>query len=225
MKNKIPTKERILLVAEKLFAQEGIEAVSMRRISADSGQRNNSALQYHYGGKEELLKAIVAYRMIPINQRHTAMLRELEQRAATRDLRELIGVLVYPFAEHVDTLREGSYYISFLARYLLYTGNGLFFGALDKPWLEATQRVSKHMLAALTHLPDKICLERLTFVGAQLVHAVAQREYQIRTHNISYLSDMDSFASNLVDCLHGSMVAPVSEETKMVLSQCEPDTV
>jgi hypothetical protein len=49
------TKERLLRTAERLFALRGIDAVSMRSICAEAGQRNNTALQYHFGDKQNLV--------------------------------------------------------------------------------------------------------------------------------------------------------------------------
>ena len=45
------TKEQIVLAAEGLFAERGIEGVSLRQIGTAAGNGNNSAVQYHFGTK------------------------------------------------------------------------------------------------------------------------------------------------------------------------------
>ena len=45
----IETKEKILNAAEKLFAEHGIEAVSLRSIISEADV-NLAAIHYHFGG-------------------------------------------------------------------------------------------------------------------------------------------------------------------------------
>ncbi|NDZ80673.1 helix-turn-helix transcriptional regulator [Streptomyces sp. SID10853] len=48
--------------AERLFAERGIDAVSLRTVGAEAGQRNTSAAQDHFGSRQALLDAITAAR-------------------------------------------------------------------------------------------------------------------------------------------------------------------
>ena len=48
------TPQRMIVVAERLFAERGIEAVSLREVGAACGLRNNSAAQYHFGSRTGL---------------------------------------------------------------------------------------------------------------------------------------------------------------------------
>jgi AcrR family transcriptional regulator len=51
-------KEQIVLAAERLFAERGLDGVSLREIGAAVGNANNSAVQYHFGSKDQLVRAI-----------------------------------------------------------------------------------------------------------------------------------------------------------------------
>ncbi|MBE9048018.1 TetR/AcrR family transcriptional regulator [Pleurocapsales cyanobacterium LEGE 10410] len=53
------TKEKILNVAERLFAENGFAGTSLRSIISEA-EVNLSAVNYHYGSKEELFHAVVA---------------------------------------------------------------------------------------------------------------------------------------------------------------------
>ena len=57
------TKEQILLAAERLIADHGVDGVSMRQIGSAVGSGNNSAVLYHFGSKEKLVQAIFEYRL------------------------------------------------------------------------------------------------------------------------------------------------------------------
>jgi AcrR family transcriptional regulator len=50
-------KRRLLEAAKRLFAQEGFEAASVRQICVEAGA-NVALVSYHFGGKEQLFKAI-----------------------------------------------------------------------------------------------------------------------------------------------------------------------
>ena len=52
------TREKLIRAAEYLFARSGLD-VPIREIHERAGQRNASAIQYHFGSKQELIKAIL----------------------------------------------------------------------------------------------------------------------------------------------------------------------
>src|SRR5439155_5960126 len=81
--------EQMILAAERLFAERGIGAVSLREIGSAAGQRNNGAAQYHFGTKRGLVDAIVEYRMQPINERRVALLAEIDAAGRGSELRAL----------------------------------------------------------------------------------------------------------------------------------------
>ena len=70
------TREAILTVAERMFAEHGVIAVSNRQVSEAAGQGNNTAVGYHFGTKADLVRAIV--------RRHAAPIEELRREMVTR---------------------------------------------------------------------------------------------------------------------------------------------
>lgn len=113
------TREAILLAAERLFAERGF-GVSLREIGAAAGQRNNSAVQYHFGSKDALITALYEYRMVPLNQRRLALLAELRDAGAERDLTALLAVYVRPLAEYLRRTRGEGWYARFVNRYVMW---------------------------------------------------------------------------------------------------------
>ncbi|WP_413162202.1 TetR/AcrR family transcriptional regulator [Capilliphycus salinus ALCB114379] len=53
------TKEQILNVAERLFAERGFAGTSLRSVIGEAGV-NLAAVHYHFGSKEELFRAVVS---------------------------------------------------------------------------------------------------------------------------------------------------------------------
>src|SRR5438477_552987 len=70
------TKEKILLAAERLIAEHGVDGVSMRQIGAAVGSGNNSAVLYHFGSKEKLVQAIFEYRLPRLRERRAQLIAE-----------------------------------------------------------------------------------------------------------------------------------------------------
>ena len=60
------TIENLLNVAERLFAEDGIENVALTGIVAASGQKNRSALHYHFGSREGVLQAVLNRKAMPL---------------------------------------------------------------------------------------------------------------------------------------------------------------
>ncbi|MDH6222489.1 AcrR family transcriptional regulator [Streptomyces pseudovenezuelae] len=67
------TKKRILDVAERLFGERGYAATSLRAVTVAAGA-NVAAVNYHFGSKEGLLRAVVDRAMGPVNEARQRLL-------------------------------------------------------------------------------------------------------------------------------------------------------
>ena len=74
-----PTRKKLVTAAEALFAEHGIEAVSLRSITRAAGQRNANALQYHFGDRSGLVRAVLEKHNAGIDPLRWAMLDSYEQ--------------------------------------------------------------------------------------------------------------------------------------------------
>ena len=70
------TKDTILDAAEALFAEQGFAATSLRQLTQQADV-NLAAVNYHFGSKEELVKAVLLRRMAPINAERRRRLEAL----------------------------------------------------------------------------------------------------------------------------------------------------
>jgi len=77
----------LLRTAEELFASRGIDAVSLNEINKTAGQRNTSALHYHFGSKEKLIDAIIYQEFDSIVAR---MNEEFDKLEAVEDFDSLV---------------------------------------------------------------------------------------------------------------------------------------
>jgi AcrR family transcriptional regulator len=100
--------------AERLFAERGIAGVSLRDVSAAAGQRNHSAAQYHFGGRQGLVVAVYDARMQAVDERRAAYLDALHEQGRGGDPRALVEAIVVPLVEIVA--QTDAWYARFLAR-------------------------------------------------------------------------------------------------------------
>jgi AcrR family transcriptional regulator len=96
------TRAQILDAAEHLFALEGIETVSLRRIGVAAGAANHFAVQYHFGDKAQLMRAIFERRLPALEARRVKRLAALDAQGRADDVRTLMDILLRPLAEEVD---------------------------------------------------------------------------------------------------------------------------
>src|SRR5262245_7000692 len=78
------TRQRLLDVAERLFADDGYSGISLRRIIGEAGV-NLAAIHYHFRSKEALLEAVQLRRLKPLNESRLALLDDVQKRAGRND--------------------------------------------------------------------------------------------------------------------------------------------
>ena len=115
----------IILAAEVLFAREGIDGVSLRRIAASAGQKNHHAVQYHFGTREKLVQAIFDYRMDQMDPRRIDMIEQAGHDGRLRDPRTIADIIFVPQLALIDRYGDHSY-ANFLCQYLLRNSDAEF---------------------------------------------------------------------------------------------------
>ncbi|RCG33136.1 TetR/AcrR family transcriptional regulator [Sphaerisporangium album] len=110
-----PARDKIMATAERLYAEHGFANVSVRKIGEAAGQRNKSAVQYHFTSRDELIQAILARHAAAIEKHRIAMVAALDPPGrVTR--REWIACVIAPTIEHHIELGTPSWYGRFLAQ-------------------------------------------------------------------------------------------------------------
>lgn len=99
------TKTRILDAAEELFAENGYQGTTLRRITAAAGA-NLAAVNYHFGSKEALLEAVFERRLIPLNGRRTEEIQAVLDEARARGFRPPVSSLMRGFIEPTLRFRD-----------------------------------------------------------------------------------------------------------------------
>ena len=206
------TREALILAGERLFAEHGINGVSLRQINADAGQKNSSAAHYHFGSKEALIKAIHRYRISRVNQRRHEMLDKLREEGRQTDVRAIVETIVHPIVEEIHETEGGSHYIRCLAQIVSHPTTdvrGLWSEQIASGLTEALDLLK----SAIPDIPAILLGQRFGLMWEQTIHALSDRE-QLRTLSTGGDdADLVLFVSNLVDMIAGGLAAPLSATT------------
>ncbi len=165
------TKLRILNAAEKLFAQHGLAATSLRAITAEAGV-NLASVNYHFRSKEELIRAMYRRRLAPINQRRLEMLDQAEREAAPKPapLEKILDALLDPLLEAKGS-DAGAGVQVLLGRVYAEPG-GIAVQMLKEQMAEAGQRFGAALHRALPKLSRAELAWRMHFVIGALAHTL-----------------------------------------------------
>lgn len=150
---------RMILVAEALFAEGGINGVSMREIAGKAKQGNHFAVQYHFGSRDGLVEAIFDYRMEQMEPIRARMLDEAERKGRLSDARTLLDIIYLPQLELPNG--EGHHsYAGFLTQYLMRTTSHRFgdFGVTTHSNLARTFELLRQRLF---YLPEDVAQRRI----------------------------------------------------------------
>ena len=103
---------RIVRAAERLMAERGIDGVSLREINRTAEQGNASAIQYHFGGRDQLLMAVLDRHQAHTDPRRHQLLDEWEERGGgADDVLGLAEALVLPLVEKLSDPDGGRDYL------------------------------------------------------------------------------------------------------------------
>ncbi|MEV0974337.1 TetR/AcrR family transcriptional regulator [Microtetraspora glauca] len=200
------TRIRLIEVAERLFAENGIASVSLRTVGVTAGQRNNSAAQYHFGSKDGLIAAIARHRSAPITERRMELVEELRAAGEPPGVEALIRLLVAPLAESTTGPGRQSWYLRFLA------------GVIDHPMIQDPREYGgqKHpgigyMLAQLRlrlpGLPQAVFERRTRWMAVIVIRVLADHERR-RSSPAGPTATLDEVVSDLTVSMAALLRAP-----------------
>ena len=204
------TRARLIRAGERLFAEHGIDVVSLREITRAAGQRNATALQYHFEDRRGLVRAILAKHGRDVEAERHAMLDELEARSGV-SAREWVQALVMPAAAKLADRDGGRDYLRIMAE-LMNRPDPKF----DRQSLEDTRSSVNRWRKLMAPLMPELSVNRLhrRFTALRIMHFELGRRAES-----SRRRDDRLFTSHLVDLISAILTSPVSEETSGVLRE------
>lgn len=204
------TARLMLDVAEQLFADKGIEQVSLREIVAASGQRNLSAARYHFGSREQLISMLLARRLWFINEDRHARLDALEAAGRAGDVEALVCESLDALASTVRVQPWGANYVRVAAQ-ATFSPQFNPYDIVDPVYLSGHLRVTQMLRAALPDLPEMTFMDRVRLVNNDIVYALARWIGDHGPVTPSNRRRYDALVHHTIEFLAAGMSAPMGE--------------
>ncbi|MGA2435856.1 MAG: TetR/AcrR family transcriptional regulator [Bryobacteraceae bacterium] len=167
------TRDRILDAAERLFAEEGFDATSIRSITESAGA-NLASVNYYFQSKDALIQAVFSRRLGPLNQRRLAMLAAVEESSGDGppQVEGVLRALFEPPFRMSSTLHgKGRSFACLLGRVFAEPGD-LFARIVEEQFGEIRQRFVAALRRALPELPDVELMWRVHFLIGTMAHTL-----------------------------------------------------
>jgi AcrR family transcriptional regulator len=202
-------KQALLDAAAVLMDERGVDNVTLQDISQASGHRNRSAVQYHFGSRAAVIRAVIGRSMDPINAERNMLLDHLETTGATLTTRGVLEVVVLPLARQLRT-PEGRRYFRIGAqlinhpRFITDAGETITVNT-------SIARCAAYILPSLDNLPAPIIAERTSQVTSFIIRACGDQARLMDSDPPPRpVLSVEDFATNLVDSIMAILQAPTS---------------
>ena len=143
------TKDRIFTAARSLFEEEGLGGFSVRAVTARAGT-NVAAVNYHFGSKAALLRAVVRSAFDEVAAEQARSLEELEKGEGVPSVDEILAAYSAPVFALFDAERAGEWGYAWM--------QARDDGATERPPMMfaetgVTRRYQEALRRALPHVP------------------------------------------------------------------------
>jgi TetR/AcrR family transcriptional regulator, regulator of cefoperazone and chloramphenicol sensitivity len=194
------TRERLIDAGQHLFAADGVFTTPLKRVVDAAGQRNPSALHYHFGGRSGLLFAII--------ERHNAQIEAVRQQmldsAVHPSLYDLVRAFVLPQSNLLAD-EGGREFLSIISQ-LSDTFDR--WDDDEKATPPQALRTMRMIDAAMpSGLSPVLRRERITRFLELVTEALGGRARQVASGRSLKIDDT-TFTANLIDMAVGALSAP-----------------
>ncbi|TWC97605.1 TetR family transcriptional regulator [Sphingobium sp. AEW010] len=187
--------------AEELLGTFGIEAVSMRQIMIAANVSNKSAIAYHFGNRDELIRQILQWRLPVLEPIRREMLDAVRAQGLEHDPHHLAHVLLLPACRLVDA--DGKHrYMAFL-RQLLRFEHGLRLRNTEMALSPTSSAAYQLFRECFPHLSADQCRWRVQAATGLFFDLVYDRDRSPLDHGIGTLPEeefLDEAIRMMVAC-------------------------
>ncbi|SHJ28174.1 transcriptional regulator, TetR family [Malonomonas rubra DSM 5091] len=205
------TKTRILDAAEQLFARDGYHSTSMRSLT-ELAQVNLAAVNYHFGSKEGLIKAVFARRLNPLNrirqEQIEAVLQQAEAEGARPQAKELLRAFIAPILEFRKTESGAQNFLTLIGRSLSEPDETVrsYFIQQVLPIFTLLFRSLQH---ALPQLPEQLLFSRIQFAMGAMSHMMVNSpQHQKTLPGFPKPLPTEQMADELLEFISAGLEAP-----------------
>lgn len=201
------TKGRILLAAQKLFAERGFESVSLRNITTEA-LANVAAVNYHFGSKDALIDELIVQYTLPVMRERMRLFDESERKfqIGVVPVEVILDAFMRPYLILLEESGEDrEMFCKFMGRCMSERGD-----KIPEKALRSSQRVVKRMTAMLSDaLPDvemEVLSWRVHFCCGVMVHTLMHEEMlKTVSRGASGDPDFETTLQRMIDFCKGGL--------------------
>ncbi len=205
MQPNFSTKERILGVAETLFARHGFAGASLRQVTA-AAKVNLAAVNYHFGSKESLIEEVFRRRLDELNHHRLAALAKVSANPG-HVLEDVLDAFIRPALEQSMDSTGGAAFVRVLARAYAEHDERLR-KFLSDNYGHVLREFATAFALLLPHLGKDELYWRLDIVAGALTYAMADFGMIKRKNDVSERSHREQSAQHLVRFAAAGLRAP-----------------
>jgi len=168
------TQNKIKIAAQKLFAEKGMDGVSVREIVAAAGQKNMASLHYYFRTKEDLARVILLDAADFVDAERVRLMDAVEATGGPNSIYEVLEIFVASSVLPSSDPRSNSNIRLFLQTFQ----NDADF--VQKTVAESRDigyfRCIEHFKEMLSHLEDTTMKRRVYLMQHYVYNALAARE-------------------------------------------------
>ncbi|TQJ37728.1 TetR family transcriptional regulator [Streptomyces sp. SLBN-115] len=195
---------------------KGVDGASLNEIKRAAGQRNAMALQYHFGDRAGLLRAVLDKHLPAVDARREVLLQQYEDSGDSdsgsggdADLRSLAAALVLPAAAKLADPDGGREFLQIVAELLNRPEPLVEVVVTEESSIYPWRRLLEPLLTSESTAVFHTRFTAMRFCHAELAARAAARPRE----------DDRLFTSRLVDLVTALLAAPVSEQTARLLRE------
>jgi len=196
-------RQRLLETAAELLDRDGIDGCSARAIATAAGHRNVAAVNYHFGNREQLVRAVLTSRSATLDAQRHVLLDDLEANgdvtprdALAATLAPLVALLDEPAGRrHLRLINQAANHPAYFAHASIRSVAGAARGAA-------------HLAPLLHHVPPATRPQRAQHVFGMTLYALAEQARLLDTDPPPRpVLDTATFTTDLIDIVIGALSA------------------
>lgn len=199
------TRQTLLDATEQLLAEQGYAATTLRQLTARAGT-NLAAVSYHFGGKEQIVRAALQRRIEPINRERLCRLRALGDAPPTA--KPVLAAFLQPLLHATATMDMPPAAMRMFCR-VLGEEPPFLREFLAEQFGEVVHRFSAALQQTLPHLDQATIAWRLHFAVGAIAHLLPNATtIRAVTEGLCDPMDADTLEVQLLTFLDAGFGAP-----------------
>ncbi|MFD4295475.1 TetR/AcrR family transcriptional regulator [Rhodococcus sp. NPDC058505] len=192
--------------AEELFGRYGIDQISSRRIAEQAGNSNHSAVAYHFGDRDGLIRALFDRQAASTGALRTAMLHDI---GTDGSLTDYLRCMILPATQAFSLLPPPSWRARFINQARHNPTAAALFAQRAASISAESERIRALAMTHLGHLDREVMVGRAWILSRMIFDVCAEYESGIAAGNRP--ADWAALGNFLTDAAAGLLGAPVSE--------------